>query len=376
MMQLIDLFNEHNYQITFATTATQTAYSAELESINVDVQHIVLNDSSFDLFIKELNPDVVLFDRFNIEEQFGWRVSENCPETLRILDTEDLHFLRKARADAFKKNEAVNLYSETAKRELASILRSDLSLIVSAFEMQLLQELFSIPEGLLYYLPLFVESPLAELPPFEERRHFVTIGNFQHAPNADSVVYLKKELWPLMKEEFPESEIHIYGAYAPKYISEMHNPKEGFFIEGWAEDVSVVMKNARVCLAPLRFGAGIKGKLLAAAQYGTPSVTTGIGGEGMFELSIQEEAPKQFIKRACSLYRQQDLWSHQQHLAFGVLKSNFRKEHLAPAFTERIFELRQELANHRKTFFISQIMQHETLKATKYLSKWIEAKNK
>ena len=79
---------------------------------------------------------------FITEEQFGWRVAENCPDAIRLLDTEDLHFLRKARQEVVNKNQELNLFSETAKREIASIYRCDVSLIISEFEMQLLQETF------------------------------------------------------------------------------------------------------------------------------------------------------------------------------------------------------------------------------------------
>src|SRR5690606_12128233 len=122
--------------------ATISERTANLDAQQISVKNILLNNSSFDEFIKELKPEIVLFDRYITEEQFGWRVSENCPNTLKILDTEDLHFLRKAREEAVKAGKPIsdaNLFSETAKRELASILRCDLSLIISEYEMELLQ---------------------------------------------------------------------------------------------------------------------------------------------------------------------------------------------------------------------------------------------
>ena len=123
---------------------------------------------------------------------------------------EDLHFLRKARQKAVKENIPVtraHLFTDTAKRELASILRSDISLIISEVEMKLLQTTFGIPKYLLYYLPFLVEALSKEkietLPKFEERDHFITIGNFQHAPNTDSVMFLKKDIWPRIKDRTP-----------------------------------------------------------------------------------------------------------------------------------------------------------------------------
>ena len=90
MLQLIAQFQQQGYAITFASPAMDSDFMVDLASLNVDKKSIALNCTSFDVFVKELNPTVVLFDRFMIEEQFGWRVAENCPDALRILDTEDL----------------------------------------------------------------------------------------------------------------------------------------------------------------------------------------------------------------------------------------------------------------------------------------------
>jgi len=97
MIELIEVFKTQKFQITFASPATQGVYAVNLEAIGVNQVVIELNNKSFDNFIKDLQPDIVLFDRFMMEEQFGWRVAENCPDAFRILDTEDLHCLRKAR---------------------------------------------------------------------------------------------------------------------------------------------------------------------------------------------------------------------------------------------------------------------------------------
>ena len=90
----------------------------------------ILNDSGFDAFVKKLDPNIVLFDRFFTEEQFGWRVTEFAPNALRILDTEDLHSLRQVREQLFKNNIPFTvekwLQSDVTKREIAAIYRSDL----------------------------------------------------------------------------------------------------------------------------------------------------------------------------------------------------------------------------------------------------------
>src|SRR5258706_10228916 len=97
MMQLIYFFKEQGSSITFASASAESAFMFDLKNIGVDKVKIELNSGSFDSFVSELNPMIVLFDRFMTEEQFGWRVAENCADAIRILDTEDLHCLRTAR---------------------------------------------------------------------------------------------------------------------------------------------------------------------------------------------------------------------------------------------------------------------------------------
>ncbi len=387
MMQLISAFQEQGFSILFASTASVSKKSEVLSKLNINTQSIELNNSSFDVFIKDLSPSIVLFDRFITEEQFGWRVAEQCPNALRILDTEDLHFLRKAREEAIKSGNLVehaNLFSETAKREIASIYRCDLSLIISEFEMELLQTTFKINNSILHYLPFLVENISEEnikvLPKFEDRNHFVTIGNLLHKPNVDSVKFLKKEIWPEIRKQLPKAELHIYGAYAPQQIVALHNNKEGFLIKGWAKDVSGVMKNAKVCLAPIRFGAGLKGKLLDAMMYRTPSVTTTIGAEGMngelpFSGIICDDVT-QIIEASVTLYSEKEKWSKAQQQAFKIIDKRFRRASFLEDFNTKIEALQNNIKSHRNKNFIGQLLQHHTLQSTKYMNRWIEEKNK
>lgn len=387
MMQLISLFEKENYIIVFSSTASITEKSETFKYAPVEVKSIALNNTSFDDFIKELNPSVVLFDRFITEEQFGWKVAENCPDSLRILDTEDLHFLRKARQEVLKKKLSisdVNLFSETAKREIASIYRCDLSLIISEFEMELLQNTFHIDASLLYYLPFLVNeitvTEFKEFPTFENRNHFITIGNLLHAPNVDAILFLKKEIWPKIKKQLPKAELHIYGAYAPQQISELHSQKEGFLIKGWVVSVSEVMKNARVCLAPLRFGAGLKGKFLDAMKNGTPAVTTSIGAEGIpgnysFAGTIVDEA-EGIVNASIALYVNKENWLAAQQNGMVILNQRFNHNLYSEKFINQLSLIHDNFQEYRNQNFIGQILQHQSVQATKYMSKWIEEKNK
>ena len=95
MMQLVHYFIDQAYTITFLSHAKQTEFQADLASLNVNCASIEVNSGKFDKLIQKMNPEMVIFDRFMTEEQFGWRVMDNCPDALRVLNTEDLHFLRE-----------------------------------------------------------------------------------------------------------------------------------------------------------------------------------------------------------------------------------------------------------------------------------------
>lgn len=388
MMQLISIFKQNGFEITFASPALDSDFMVDLSESGVKKVSIELNNSSFDDFIIELNPDVVLFDRFMIEEQFGWRVSENCPKAIRLLDTEDLHCLRTARQKAFKENRVFELHDllseEVAKREIASILRCDLSFIISEFEMKILKDVFKIDSGLLYYLPFLVyemsEFDLLKLPLFEERKNFVFIGNFLHEPNWNTVQHLKETIWPLIKKQFPEAVLEVYGAYPSQKVLQLHQPKNGFFIMGRAADANEIVKKAKVVLAPIRFGAGLKGKLLEAMQCGTPSVTTTIGSEAMHaNLSwngFVTDDNELFAKKAVELYHDEKLWKQAQKNGVAIVNECYQLSKYSTALVAAINSLLNDSESHRLQNFTGSLLQYHTLKSTKYMAKWIEAKNK
>lgn len=379
MMQLIDFFKNQQFEITFGCAAEKTPYSEDLSTLEIDQVNIRLNDSSFDDFIKKLNPAIVVFDRFFTEEQFGWRVAENCPHALRILDTEDLHFLRKAREISYLKNEPLTLINEISLREMAAILRSDVSLIISKAEQQLLQEL-GIPDFLLWYFPLFF-SPHPHPNDWENRNsQIVFVGNYNHAPNADAVLYLQ-QLWKQIAPELPEAEMHIYGTYIPNKIRELHNPKARFFITGRVSHIQEVYQMARLLVAPLRFGAGLKGKLLEAAQYGLPTVTTPIGSEGIVT-NPQDwpgaiaNTPEEIIAQTQLLYRDKNRWTKAQKKGAQILHTGFNKEDFETTNQEKLESLLKNISSHRQKNWLGKLLYSQHYQANKYLSKWIEEKNK
>jgi len=388
MLQLIELFQKQNWEVHFATTASETPHMVELDVLGVLVQQIKLNHDSFDEYVSVLQPDVVVFDRFMIEEQFGWRIAEQCPDAIRVLDTEDLHCLRKVRQEAFKKNIEFTtdmlLSSEIAKRELASIYRCDLSLMISTYEMYLLQEVFRVDESLLCYLPFLLEKitddKILGLPKFEDRQHFMCIGNFRHEPNWNMVLYLKQTIWPMIRKELPKAELHIYGSYPSEKVTQLNKKTEGFLVKGWVDDVNRVMRESRVCLAPIRFGAGIKGKFTDAMQNGLPSVTTSVGAEGMsgdYSWSgIVADGAKEIARAAIDLYQNEQEWLKSQENGVTIINTIYSNIKYQENFITTLKSFSKSLSQHRNLNFIGAMLMHHSFKSTKYLSKWISEKEK
>lgn len=382
MMQLIHHFLDEGAELTFISSAKETVYQANLQALNVTSLSFQPNDSAFNAFIETYDPNIVIFDRFMTEEQFGWRVMDVCPNALRILNTEDLHFLREGRHEALKKGEIFDEKthrSELLLRELAAIYRSDLTLLVSNLEEQLLRETYQIPAEKLACLPFYASDPNREIPSFDQREDFLFIGNFWHEPNWDAVRYLKSTIWPLISKQVPTAKLKIYGAYCSEKVYQLANERERFLVMGRAEDALEVMVNARVCLAPLRFGAGIKGKLLEAMCCGTPSVTTTIGAEGMTNNNswngFIEDQPEAFAQKSALLYREKSTWENAQNAGLQLIYERFTKTQFSNTLRNCLAAI-TDLNDHRNKSLVSQILQRESHQAARYLSIWIEEKKR
>jgi glycosyltransferase involved in cell wall biosynthesis len=161
---------------------------------------------------------------------------------------------------------------------------------------------------------------------------------------------------------------------------DLHNEKEGFLVLGRAKNAEEVHLSSLVSLAPLRFGAGIKGKFLEAMRTGTPSVTTTIGAEdmlfeGKWSGNIANE-PQAIADAAIQLYTNKEPWEEAQNVGFEILKNRYQSSLYIDEFKEHLENVSTTLTSHRASDFTSQLMQQQTVMSSHYMSLWIMEKDK
>ena len=385
MIHLLSFFKNCGYQIFFGSAASKTEYSEDLADLGIDQYSLQINDPGFDELLLELTPDFVVFDRFMTEEQFGWRVAETLPHCVRILNTEDLHSLRAVRRRAIEKDIEFDIHdwkiADITKRELASIYRSDINLIISEYEIKLLKKHAQVADDLLFYFPLFYGKEETgdgkTTPAYTDRSDFIFIGNGKHRPNLDAIQWLKEIIWPMIRQDLPKTRLHIYGAYLPDQLHALNHPESGFLVHGYIKSSASVLQRARVNLVPLRYGAGIKGKILEAVHNGTPSVGTDIAWEGLEDSNqgVKVADPTSFARQAVELYNNESTWEERRASDKRLFDLSFDRKSIEHSFQTKLIEISAGLDAHRTKNLFGSILLHHTAASTKYMSKWIEAKN-
>jgi glycosyltransferase involved in cell wall biosynthesis len=356
-------------------------------------------------------PDVVVFDRFLAEEAFGARVREDFPRAVRVLDMQDAHALRRKRMEAWKGGasaEEVVLATPDARdvdlqRELGSATRSDVTLACSRVELEWLATTCGLRRERLceasFFHPRIAPGVIGAnevevRDDFERRRGFSTVGTFKHLPNVDSVEFLAAQVWPLIRKELPEATMEVYGSYPNAKVERFHAPKQGFYIRGRAERLETPLRAARAMLAPLRFGAGIKGKVLDAWTHGLPVVTTPIGSEatvlGVNEFWTPEAAPvtpetgwggfgdctsaRDVADAAVALHENFDTWHLAQANGARVMQELFMHDVNMPKVIDVIERSVETIDETRAVDFAGQSLWYHTDRSTLYFSKWVELK--
>ncbi|QIK38908.1 glycosyltransferase [Caldichromatium japonicum] len=254
--------------------------------------------------------DLVILSRVLVAGQYLDLVREYAPQARVWFDTVDLHFLREQRAAELTNDPAAYKRAAWRKRqELALIEGADLTLVVSPAEQALLAQ--ELPQARIERLSN-IHDPDPTPAPFAARDAILFIGGFNHDPNVDAVRYYVAKVLPEVLRSLGPVPTLIVGSRPPPVIQSLHAPERGLHVLGYVEDVRPLFDRARLSIAPLRYGAGVKGKINQSMAYGVPVVATPLAAEGMAlsherDVLIAPDAAA-FAECVVRLYRDQELW--------------------------------------------------------------------
>jgi glycosyltransferase involved in cell wall biosynthesis len=237
-----------------------------------------------------------------------------------IFNTVDLHYLREEREARLRGDRrALNLAQGTRENEIAITQLADATIVVSQHEEELLNKM--VPGAAIHTVPLILEAPGNSGNGFAQRRGIGFIGSYLHAPDVDAVRYFLNEIWPRIYAEMPDVEFLAIGADLPGEIASRCDP--GFIPTGYVEDLAKQFGKIRLTVAPLRFGAGAKGKVVSSLAHGVPCVASSIAAEGM-ALADEEtvtiaDTPQSFAENVVRLYNDQHRWTLLSQRGFALI---------------------------------------------------------
>lgn len=299
-------------------------YASELEALGVEV---VAGRRPFRDFAQARKGtyELVMLSRPYVAGPLLAPTSDAFPHAVIVYDTVDLHFLRMAR-----RRELLGLAADAGLEqeeiaEIECIRRSHVTATVSEAEARQVRK--RVPNASTVVLPTVHEPDIVARPPFEQRADLLFIGNFVHDPNTDAVLHFANEILPLVTREI-DARLWVLGQGPSPEVRALQSPS--VIVTGFVPDVDQYFRRARVFVAPLRYGAGVKGKNGQAMAFGLPLVTTSIGAEGMDMVdgrhALIRDEPRDFAQAVIDLYREQPLWEHLSHESQELIRNKWAPE--------------------------------------------------
>jgi GT2 family glycosyltransferase/glycosyltransferase involved in cell wall biosynthesis len=311
MFQILTLLHQLGHRVTFIADnlANIPPYAGQLQKRGIEVvyhpyikkvrDYLISHGSSF---------DVVVLSRCNFARKHIADVRQDAPQARVIFDTVDLHYLREHREAQLTQDAEVRQRAEE-KRQLEHELieQADETWVVSPVEQRMLRQEW--PGKSIQLVSNIVDVPGSRTP-FALRRDWLFIGGFQHRPNIDAVLFFVQKIYPLVSEQLRDAKFYILGDKAPPEIVALAT--ERIIVAGLQRDVRPFFDTVKLSVAPLRFGAGVKGKINQSMAFGVPVVATSLAVEGM-ELTDDEDIlvadePEDFARALIELYESEELW--------------------------------------------------------------------
>lgn len=310
---LLKIYKELGYDVTFVPTDLKFMgeYSETLLRIGISCP-IIGNGQGVRKYLVESGGKYrfIFICRAPLAARYIDVIRRHAPRATIILNVSDLHYLRETRAAHVKGSIIGRCRAKRLKAiELRAIRDCDVTIVVSSIELGLLRD--ALPHADVRLIPLLFVEAQQDCPSFEGRSNVLFIGGFGHTPNADAVTYFCRDIWPRVRAEVPGVMFHVVGDISPALARTFAN-NPGVIVHGYVRNISDIFRSVRLSIAPLRFGAGIKGKLATSLSYGVPVVCSALAVEGMKEeigryVAIADD-PADFARAVIKIYNDRSLW--------------------------------------------------------------------
>jgi GT2 family glycosyltransferase/glycosyltransferase involved in cell wall biosynthesis len=350
MMEILKGIRSRGAHVTYIPhdLKVESPYDQQMRALGIELFYSPFC-RSIEEYLAENGRDfsLVVLSRADVAWAHLDAVRRYCPRAKVVFDTVDLYFVREGRAAEVTGNPHLKLAAERRRlQELSLVDRADATLVVSPIEQRLLER--ECPGADIRLLPNIIAAPKGDLPGFTSRSNCIFIGNFEHFPNVDAVMYFVETIMPLIIERLPDLVLEIVGSNPTDQVLGL--ACENVRVLGYVADLAPIIESARVAVAPLRFGAGVKGKVNLAMAHGTPNVVSGIAAEGMHlvhgESAMIADDPADFATALTALYTDERLWAEVSRLGRENVRDHFSVEAVG-RLIDNLLAFAEEPPRHR-----------------------------
>lgn len=329
---LLLMLREMDFQVTFIPEDNflyMPTYTPALQRRGIEALYApFVTDVNQHLKAAGHRYDMVLLIRPVVALKHLSSIRKFCPKAKILYLAADLHFLRMSREAALQSDHSKQKEADKMKLDELSIFSHvDAAMVHSSVELELIHSI--VPNTNLHLLPLIMDIKKPETS-YTERQDLVFVGGYQHAPNVDAVHYFVSEVMPILRKKLPNVRLHIVGSNPPEDIKAL--ACSDIIVQGFVNNLRELLDKMRVAVAPLRYGAGTKGKIASAMAIGLPVVATPVAAEGMFlrdgvHLMIAEQ-PEAFAKAIKEIYENEILWTKISHEGLNFSEKTWGKDNI------------------------------------------------
>jgi GT2 family glycosyltransferase/glycosyltransferase involved in cell wall biosynthesis len=312
LTHLMNCMLELDYGVTFLADNRSHAgrYTTDLQQAGIEVVYEPWVDSLQRFFDRRGHEfDFVMVSRHYVAANYVNRIRRHCPKARFIFDTVDLHYLREERMAELEDSLPLRrAAAQTRRSELGVINAADATVVVSPMEKSVLAQ--AAPDARVHVISN-VHEVVGSRSAFADRKDIFFVGGYQHPPNVDAAIWFVSHIWPRIHAQIPDMTFHLIGSKAPEKIRALDG--DGVRFHGFVKSLDPWLDGCRLAVAPLRYGAGIKGKVNMSMARGQPVVATPMAVEGMFAQSGRDvliaECEDDFADAVVRLYTDEDLWN-------------------------------------------------------------------